>query len=69
MSKMFIGGKNTTHRPLFQAIVYCLKVKSLLWESDMVCCLEDQLLNTFESETRPENKGCTFCLFPLTVFI
>lgn len=53
-------------------LLYGLKVKSLLWEFDMVCCLEEQLLNTFEradSETRPDNKGCTFCLSSLTVFI
>ncbi len=38
----------------------------------MVCCLAEQLLSTFEranSETRPENKRCTFCLSFLTAFI
>lgn len=38
----------------------------------MVCCLAEQLLSTFEranSDTRPENKLCTFCLSFLTAFI
>lgn len=38
----------------------------------MVHCLVEQLLSTFVraiSETRPENKQCTFCLSFLTAFI